>query len=109
MLMIGNDVVQQVLNMRECIEAQESAFKGLLTGGAIFRPRINMYAPCERHDGYYRASSVDAVSDGVFAVGDIRSRSIKRVAAGVGEGATVVSALHAYLARERAALMEAAQ
>ena len=47
--------------------------------------------------------------DGVFAVGDIRSGSIKRVAAGVGEGATVVSALHAYLARERAALMEAAQ
>ena len=46
---------------------------------------------------------------GVFAVGDIRSGSIKRVAAGVGEGSTVVSALHAFLARERAALAEAAQ
>jgi thioredoxin reductase (NADPH) len=47
--------------------------------------------------------------DGVFAVGDIRCGSIKRVAAGVGEGATVVSALHAFLAKERAALAEAAQ
>jgi thioredoxin reductase (NADPH) len=35
---------------------------------------------------------------GVFAVGDIRSGSVKRVAASVGEGAQVVAALHAYLA-----------
>jgi thioredoxin reductase (NADPH) len=35
---------------------------------------------------------------GLFAVGDIRSGSIKRVAASVGEGAQVVAALHAYLA-----------
>jgi len=35
---------------------------------------------------------------GVFAIGDIRSGSIKRVAAAVGEGAQVVAALHAYLA-----------
>ncbi|MER9057164.1 FAD-dependent oxidoreductase [Mesorhizobium sp. M0213] len=36
---------------------------------------------------------------GVFAIGDVRSGSIKRVAAAVGEGAQVVAALHAYLAR----------
>ena len=41
--------------------------------------------------------------DGVFAVGDIRCGSVKRVAAAVGEGSTVVSAIHAYLARQRAA------
>jgi thioredoxin reductase (NADPH) len=35
---------------------------------------------------------------GVFAIGDVRSGSIKRVAAGVGEGAQVVAALHSYLA-----------
>jgi len=34
---------------------------------------------------------------GIFAVGDVRSGSIKRVAASVGEGAQVVAALHAYL------------
>jgi thioredoxin reductase (NADPH) len=35
---------------------------------------------------------------GVFAIGDIRSGSTKRVAAAVGEGAQVAAALHAYLA-----------
>ncbi|CAN5846899.1 FAD-dependent oxidoreductase [soil metagenome] len=37
---------------------------------------------------------------GVFAVGDVRSGSVKRVAAAVGEGAQVVSALHGYLSKE---------
>ncbi|MDB5439099.1 MAG: thioredoxin reductase [Caulobacteraceae bacterium] len=36
---------------------------------------------------------------GVFAVGDVRCGSVKRVAAAVGEGSQVVSALHQYLAR----------
>lgn len=36
--------------------------------------------------------------DGVFAIGDVRCGSTKRVAAAVGEGAQVVAALHAYLA-----------
>lgn len=35
---------------------------------------------------------------GIFAIGDVRSKSIKRVAAAVGEGAQVVAALHSYLA-----------
>lgn len=36
---------------------------------------------------------------GVFAIGDVRAGSVKRVAAAVGEGAQVVAALHAFLAR----------
>jgi thioredoxin reductase (NADPH) len=35
---------------------------------------------------------------GVFAIGDVRSGSTKRVATAVGEGAAVVSQIHAYLA-----------
>ncbi len=35
---------------------------------------------------------------GVFAIGDVRCGSVKRVAAAVGEGAQVVAALHAFLA-----------
>src|SRR5271169_655868 len=35
---------------------------------------------------------------GVFAIGDVRSGSVKRVAASVGEGAQVVAALHGFLA-----------
>jgi thioredoxin reductase (NADPH) len=38
---------------------------------------------------------------GVFAIGDVRAGSIKRVAAAVGEGAQVVAALHAFLAAAR--------
>ena len=34
---------------------------------------------------------------GVFAIGDVRAGSVKRVAAAVGEGAQVVAAIHAYL------------
>jgi thioredoxin reductase (NADPH) len=40
--------------------------------------------------------------DGVFAVGDVRSGSTKRVAAAVGEGAAVVAQIHACLAARAA-------
>lgn len=39
---------------------------------------------------------------GVFAIGDVRAGSTKRVAAAVGEGAAVVSQIHALLARRAA-------
>jgi len=52
---------------------------------------------------------LETCRDGVFAVGDVRCGSVKRVAAAVGEGSTVVSAIHAYLAKQRNALAEAAQ
>jgi len=35
---------------------------------------------------------------GIFAVGDVRSGSVKRVAAAVGEGAAAIQSLHQYLA-----------
>ena len=35
---------------------------------------------------------------GIFAVGDVRSGSVKRVAAAVGEGSAAIQTLHAYLA-----------
>jgi len=37
---------------------------------------------------------------GIFAIGDVRSGSVKRVAASVGEGAQVVATIHAYLAAD---------
>ena len=39
---------------------------------------------------------------GVFAVGDVRSGSVKRVAAAVGEGSTAVQLIHLYLAEQSA-------
>jgi thioredoxin reductase (NADPH) len=38
----------------------------------------------------------------VFAIGDVRSSSTKRVAAAVGEGAAVVAQIHGLLAKREA-------
>jgi thioredoxin reductase (NADPH) len=38
---------------------------------------------------------------GIFAVGDVRSDSVKRVASAVGEGSVVISYVHRYLADHR--------
>lgn len=46
--------------------------------------------------------SLETSRRGVYAIGDIRSGSVKRVAAAVGEGAQVVAALHAYLSPSHA-------
>jgi thioredoxin reductase (NADPH) len=43
--------------------------------------------------------SLETNLPGVFAIGDVRCGSVKRVAAAVGEGAQVVAALHAFLAK----------
>jgi thioredoxin reductase (NADPH) len=40
---------------------------------------------------------LETTRPGVFAIGDVRSSSVKRVAAAVGEGAQVMAALHRYL------------
>jgi thioredoxin reductase (NADPH) len=39
---------------------------------------------------------------GVFAIGDVRSDSVKRVGAAIGEGSAVVAQLHACLASSAA-------
>ena len=38
---------------------------------------------------------------GVFAVGDVRSGSVKRVASAVGEGSVVIQMLHQYFAADQ--------
>ena len=44
---------------------------------------------------------------GVFAVGDVRACSVKRIAAAVGDGAQVVAAIHKYLAAREANIVQA--
>ena len=44
------------------------------------------------------AGPLDASRPGVFAIGDVRAGSVKRVGGAIGEGAAVVAAIHAYLA-----------
>jgi thioredoxin reductase (NADPH) len=42
--------------------------------------------------------SLEASLPGVFAIGDVRAGSVKRVGAAIGEGAMVVAQIHAHLA-----------
>jgi len=44
--------------------------------------------------------SLETSRRGVFAVGDVRTTSVKRVAASVGDGAQVVASIHKYLAAD---------
>jgi thioredoxin reductase (NADPH) len=56
------------------------------------------------NSGGQRASApLESSIAGVFAVGDVRSGSVKRVGAAIGEGAQVVQALHGFLAGIRSA------
>jgi len=48
-------------------------------------------------NGHATASPYATTLRGVFAVGDVRSGSVKRVASGVGEGSVVVQAVHRFL------------
>jgi thioredoxin reductase (NADPH) len=43
--------------------------------------------------------ALETSQDGVFAIGDVRAGSTKRVAAAVGEGAQVIAAVHGFLAK----------
>jgi thioredoxin reductase (NADPH) len=51
---------------------------------------------CSQGEGQ-PASALETSVPGVFAVGDVRSGSVKRVGGAIGEGAQVVAALHGFL------------
>jgi len=53
-------------------------------------------APGCRDDSATRQLPLETSQPGVFAVGDVRAGSVKRVASAVGEGAAVVAQIHGY-------------
>jgi alanine dehydrogenase len=67
-LIIDNALMSQLLTMDDCIRVQEEAFSKMPSGGAIHRPRIDMYFPCEREDGYFRWGTMEGANDGYFAI-----------------------------------------
>lgn len=48
-----------------------------------------------------RPAPLETSVPGVFAIGDVRAGSVKRVGAAIGEGAAVVAQLHAHLAAQK--------
>ena len=70
MLLINNQEVEELLDMRTCLEALETGYDDLLKGDAVYRPRLDVWVPCDRPDGYYRWGSMEGASRklGVFAI-----------------------------------------
>ena len=70
MLFIDNDTVRNVLTIEDSINSQDKAFRGLVDGGSIHRPRIDMYVPTGREEDYYRWGTMEGASRdlGVFAI-----------------------------------------
>jgi thioredoxin reductase (NADPH) len=53
------------------------------------------------HDADHVPAPLESSVPGVFAVGDVRSGSVKRVGGAIGEGAAAVAQIHQYLAAAR--------
>lgn len=92
-------------------ETLEAAGLFVLIGS---QPRTEWLPPTVRRDEWgfvvtgretemANASMSESTLPGVFAAGDVRRGSIKRVASAVGEGATVVSQIHQHLEAKNAA------
>jgi thioredoxin reductase (NADPH) len=67
-----------------------------LAGSAVALDRKGFVLTGSEADGASRP--LETSVRGVFAIGDVRSGSVKRIAGAVGEGAQVVATLHAFLA-----------
>ena len=57
----------------------------------------------------FEATSFATSVPGIYAVGDIRAESVKRVASAVGEGSVVISNIHRYLAQSHFPVPEQAK
>jgi alanine dehydrogenase len=68
MIFLTNEHVQQVLDMKTCLEAMERAYGELNEERAGYRPRIDFYVPQEPH--YYRWGTMEGASRslGIFAI-----------------------------------------
>ena len=70
---------------------------GWLEGCGVKVDRAGFVITGAPNGGASLASTLETSVSGVFAVGDVRSGSVKRVGGAIGEGAQVVAALHGYL------------
>ena len=77
-VMIGADPCTEWL--KSCVRLDAKGF--VVTGAQDIEDKV----------GLYRTSQ-----PGIFAVGDVRSGSVKRVASSVGEGSVVIADIHSYL------------
>ena len=93
----GEDSILDIRNLFLFVGADPAT--GWLEGCGVMVDRAGFVvtgAP-DRKSEERIASPLETSVRGVFAVGDVRSGSVKRVGGAIGEGAQVVAALHGYL------------
>jgi thioredoxin reductase (NADPH) len=82
--------------LRDC-GVRVDAHGFVMTGTEVMLARCRVTGKMLNPDGSLHGQ-LETTVPGVFAIGDVRAGSTKRVAAAVGEGAAVVAQIHAYLA-----------
>jgi thioredoxin reductase (NADPH) len=93
----GEDSTMDIRNLFLFVGADPAT--GWLDGCGVMVDRggfVMTGARCKKSEGQ-SASALETSVPGVFAVGDVRSGSVKRVGGAIGEGAQVVAALHDFL------------
>jgi thioredoxin reductase (NADPH) len=93
----GEDSSAEIRNLFLFVGADPAT--GWLEGCGVMVDRggfVVTGAQCKKGEGPL-ASGLETSVPGVFAVGDVRSGSVKRVGGAIGEGAQVVAALHNFL------------
>jgi thioredoxin reductase (NADPH) len=93
----GEDSSMDIRNLFLFVGADPAT--GWLAGCGVMVDRggfVITGAQCKKARGDL-ASALETSVPGVFAVGDVRSGSVKRVGGAIGEGAQVVAALHHFL------------
>jgi thioredoxin reductase (NADPH) len=81
--MIGADPCTEWLHGAVALDEHKFVLTGMMAVGGVLPPALSPF---------------QTNIPGVFAVGDVRSGSVKRVASAVGEGSVVVQAVHRHLA-----------
>ncbi len=62
MIILQNADIEQVLDIKTCLNALEDAFKEYAENRSGDRPNISNWVPCDRSDGYYRLSDMEGNS-----------------------------------------------
>ncbi|QSJ20272.1 FAD-dependent oxidoreductase [Nostoc sp. UHCC 0702] len=78
--------------LQDIVERDEHGF--ILTGANAIRNGMSPKGWTIERDPFFLETNVP----GIFAIGDVRCNSVKRVASAVGEGAIAVQLIHQYLA-----------
>ena len=93
---IGKETVREIGVVFVMIGAEPNT--GWLYGTVRLDSKGFVLTPCENEPerGPYATSA-----PGIFAIGDVRATSVKRIASAVGEGSVVISDVHRYLAAFR--------